>query len=85
MNCAHSLEGVIVTVGELAGRGSGGGVSMGWRVVGAAGVISWRCSAAHLHVGCADLGHAGSLSKYLHANWCYLIHLSVKRFHNFKN
>lgn len=33
----------------------------------------------------AGLDRAGSLSKYLHANWCYLIHLSVKRFHHFKN
>lgn len=82
------LKGLIVTVGELAGawewwwggrRALGGGGQWG------RGVISWSCSAAHLRVSFADLGRAGSLSKYLHANWCYLIHLSVMRFHKFKN
>lgn len=61
--------------------GAWGWVSMGW----GCGVISQSCSAAHLRVDCADLGHAGSLSKYLHANWCYLIQLSVMRFQKFKN
>lgn len=31
------------------------------------------------------LGWPGSLSKDLHANWCYWIHLSVTCFHKFKN
>lgn len=52
------------------------------------GAIEWwpnqRC-AAHLHVGCADLGFVGLLSKDLHANWPYWIHLSVMCFHEFKN
>lgn len=31
-------------------------------------------------------GRAASLSRHLHANWCYLIlHPSVARFHKFKN
>lgn len=31
------------------------------------------------------VGRPGSLSKDLHANWCYWNHLSVIRFHKFKN
>lgn len=80
------LEGPIVTVGELAGASECGG---GWWELGrgllGCGVISRSCSATHLRVRLADLGCTGSLSKYLHANWCYLIHLSVMRFHKFKN
>lgn len=51
----------------------------------ACGVNSRSGSGVHLCVIWAELGLASLLSKYLHANWCYLIHLSVKRFHNFKN
>lgn len=31
------------------------------------------------------LGRPGLLSRDLHANWCYWIHLSVMCFHKFKN
>lgn len=47
------------------------------------GVISRSCSAARSPTG---LGRGASLSRYLHANGCYLIpHPSVARFHKFKN
>lgn len=71
---------VVGGVGVVEWWRSGYRVESYWACV----VISSSGSGAHLCLVSADLGLASLLSKYLHANWCYLIHLSVKCFQNFK-
>lgn len=58
---------------DIWGQWGGGGVSQG------SGVLLTCVLAVQI------LGRPGSLSRDLHANWCYWIHLSVMCFHRFKN